>query len=105
MADAECTAQDLAGIRRFLTRVLGVAMVGVAAELLLLEHTDAWQQLIPLGLLGIGFVVLVVSAVRSTPATVRCFAGVMLLFVVSGVPGTVLHYEHPSLALRSEQHT
>lgn len=92
MTDREC--QDaLERLRRFLSLILAFGMVGVEAELLLIGHTDAWQQWIPLGLLGVGLVALVVQAVRPTPVRRRWFVGVMLLFVVSGAVGIALHYQ------------
>ena len=56
--------RDLQRLRRLLAVILAVGMVGVAAELLLLGHTEAWQQRIPLGLLALGLAALVASTLN-----------------------------------------
>jgi uncharacterized membrane protein YccC len=38
-------------LRRFLTGVVMVGVVGMAAELLLIGHTDGWYQFVPVVLL------------------------------------------------------
>ena len=67
--------------------------MGTAAELLLLEHTeDAWQ-LVPLGLLALGWVLLGVLTLRPSAVTVRLFQALMLAFVAGGLIGLGLHFD------------
>jgi hypothetical protein len=84
--------QALAAVRRFLlaTILLGVAAMDV--ELLLLGHVEGFGQLAPVVLLACGLAVLVWHAITPRAATVRAVQLVMMLFVVSGVAGIVLHY-------------
>jgi hypothetical protein len=66
--------------------------IGTAAELVLLEHTeDAWQ-IVPLGLLSVGWVLLGVLVARPSLVTARMFQTLMIAFVSSGLVGVGLHY-------------
>jgi hypothetical protein len=78
--------------RGLLLAVLLFGMVGIAIELLLLEHTEEFWQWVPIVLLALGIVAAVSVAVRASRATVRAFQGVMLLFVLAGAVGLFLHY-------------
>lgn len=87
---------DLAGgegrLRRAVTGLLAMALVGTGAELLLLEHyEDAWQ-LVPLALIALGLVVTAWRALRPGAASLRAFRGVMVLMIASGALGLFLHY-------------
>lgn len=79
-------------IRTFLLVTLTVGMIGMSAELLLIGHRETGQQQIPLALLGLGVVAAAWHAAAPRPTTVRALQVVMVLFVVSGVVGVVLHY-------------
>jgi hypothetical protein len=79
-------------MRAYLLATLGVGMIGMAAELLLIGHRETAQQQIPLALLGVGVAALVWHAAAPRVATVRVLQIVMLLFVLSGAVGVVLHY-------------
>jgi hypothetical protein len=67
-------------------------MVGVLAELLLLEHFDDVWQVTPLFLLVLGLVVLVWHARARSVLSTRILRAVMTLSVVSGLLGVFLHY-------------
>jgi hypothetical protein len=73
------------------TLVLGVT--GVGAELLLLEHTDGFKQLVPVTLLALGLMVLLWHAVSRRAASVRAIQITMALFVASGFIGMLWHYQ------------
>jgi hypothetical protein len=79
-------------MRAYLLATLGAGMGGMAAELLLIGHHESGQQLIPLALLGVGLVALAWHAAAPRPASVRALQMLMLLFVLSGAAGVVLHY-------------
>ena len=82
----------LSGIRVLLMGILLLGLVGTGVELLLLEHTDGFWQWNPLLLILISFVVLGWHAAdRQAPST-QVLRATMLLFVVSGATGIVLHY-------------
>ncbi len=85
----------LAALRRLLLGLLLFGLAGTATDLLLLAHyEDAWQ-LIPLVLVGIAALAAIgVAAGRPVPpvVAVRLFQATMLLLIVSGAAGMVLHY-------------
>lgn len=77
--------------RQLLLGLLAVGVLGLTAELVLLEHMEEAWQTVPLVLL-MSAVPLVVAAFR-TPGrlTLTALQGVMVLFVVAGAVGIVLH--------------
>lgn len=82
-------------------------MLGTGVELVLAKHSeDAWQ-LAPLVLLTIGILVLTPRPVRQRRGGLRVVQALMILFVVNGCIGIVLHYRaktefalerHPALS-------
>jgi hypothetical protein len=79
-------------LRRVLLALVLLGAVGLALELLLLEHFESWEQWIPLALLALVLVAGSMVAWRQSPATVRFFQAMMLLCVVAGIVGVFLHY-------------
>jgi len=79
--------------RRLILVVLVIGMAGIAAELLLLAHDEDWLQFIPLVLLALGVAALVVITVRPSAGAVRAWQGLAVLFVLSGLLGTGLHFQ------------
>lgn len=68
-------------------------MVGTLAELLLLEHfEDAWQWA-PIALLGAALLTMVWHALDRGPTTLNVLRGLMVLSVLSGAVGLLLHYK------------
>ena len=92
MSSADAEPATITTIRGILMVIFVVGLVGTATELLLLEHTEKLPQLIPLGLIAIGLVVLGWRFVDPRPASMRVLRGTMILFVVSGLVGILLHY-------------
>lgn len=83
----------LSTIRVLILAVLSFGIVGILVELLLLEHTDGFWQQVPLYLLGAGVAALVFHLVNRRSASVRVLQVTMLLFILSGVIGVILHYK------------
>jgi hypothetical protein len=85
----------LATLRRLLLAILLFGLVGTGTELLLIGHDeDAWQ-VIPLVVLTVAIVAtLTMLTTRSTRATAATglFRGAMVLLMLSGATGSVLHY-------------
>lgn len=83
----------LAALRRLLLWLLLFGLVGTATELVLMGHDeDAWQ-LIPLAVIAIASIASVAMAVtRHRAGLARVFRLAMILLIVSGGLGTVLHY-------------
>ncbi len=79
-------------VRLALLGILAIGLLGTGVELLLLKHTEDWWQWAPIVMLGVALIVNVAVALAPVAATVRALQGLMLLFVVTGVVGTWLHY-------------
>lgn len=73
--------------------VLVLGLTGLEIELVLLKHTDGVWQIVPLVLLGVGLVIALWYYRRRSAGDVVVLSCVMVLFIASGVAGTVLHYQ------------
>src|SRR5215208_1351141 len=80
-------------VRRGLLAILVLGLAGTEIELLLLKHTDGFWQILPLGLIGAGIVVVVWCAVTESPASQRVLDAVMIAFILSGTAGVLLHFQ------------
>ena len=80
-------------MRRLLTLVLIVGMLGTGAELVLLEHYETWQQWLPLAVLLLGFAVAVAVQLRPRRGSVVALRGVSAAFLLSGALGIYFHLE------------
>jgi hypothetical protein len=80
-------------VRIMVLAIFFLSLLGTGAELLFLEHTGGWQQLIPLVLFVMSLLVLGWHAWERKSASIRVFQITMLLMVLSGAFGGVLHYE------------
>lgn len=85
--------RTLTQVRAILLMTLLVGIIGTTTELWLLDHTEGWQQQLPLVLLGGGLLACVVHAVRPSAGTIRLVQVMMLLFGFSGALGVLLHYK------------
>jgi hypothetical protein len=92
---APSAPRTLAALRRLLLGLLLLGLAGTATDLLLLAHyEDAWQ-LLPLVIIGFAALAAIGVAVpRPVPpvVAVRLFQATMLLLIISGAAGMVLHY-------------
>jgi hypothetical protein len=85
----------LGTLRRLLLGLLLFGLVGTATELLLMGHDEDGWQLIPLVVLALAMITsLAMLATGPVPATapIRLFQGSMVLLILSGAMGSVLHY-------------
>jgi hypothetical protein len=80
-------------LRRLLLAILVFGMTATSADLLLLDHVEDTKQLIPLALIALAGTLLVWRAVRGGAGPLRLFQLTMVLFVLAGITGTVLHYQ------------
>ena len=78
-------------IRRLLMPLLLLGMVGLAAELVLLEHTEDTLQWVPLVALAVSFLLALAVAARPGRGVIRAFQAVMAACVVAGAVGFYLH--------------
>lgn len=79
-------------VRRWMFWVLVLGFIGTEAELLLLEHYDDPWQFVPLLLMVLGFAALLWHTKRRHTASLRAFRAVMMLFILAGFIGLVLHF-------------
>ena len=78
-------------IRQALFWVFLAGVTGIVAELLLSKHYEDFWQLVPLVLLGAA-VPLAVAGMRGGPRRLQAFRVLMVLFLASGIIGTMQHY-------------
>lgn len=79
-------------MRALLLGVLAVGMIGMALDLVLLEHyEDAWQMP-PLVLAGLGLVAVAWTAAGPGARAVLTLRILMILFIAAGALGLILHF-------------
>ena len=79
-------------LRRVLLAIWVFGLLGVAAELVLLEHYEDFKQFIPFVVIAGGLGAAAWLVTRPGRAATRAFGAVVVLFVLSGLIGLVLHY-------------
>jgi hypothetical protein len=79
-------------LQRVLLAIWVFGLLGVALELVLLEHYEDLKQFIPFVVIAMGLIVAMWLVTRPGPAAQRAFAFTSGLFGVSGLIGLVLHY-------------
>jgi hypothetical protein len=80
-------------LRRLLLGLMLLGMLGLMAELLLLEHyEDVWQW-VPLVSLAVGFLLALAVWMRPGRGTLRAFRAVSALYVAAGALGVYLHLD------------
>ena len=90
--DPRSVDRILTVVRRGLVLILVLAMVGILAELLLVEHfEDAWQ-FVPLVLLVLGLAGLAWHVRAPSRASLRTLRSLMTAFMIAGLIGFVLHF-------------
>jgi hypothetical protein len=77
--------------RRWALYLLLFGMVGVALELILLEHVEDPWQWAPLALLGAGTLVAGAVAMRPWPRALKGLRTLMFVYVLAGGLGVYLH--------------
>jgi hypothetical protein len=89
--------KTIAFVRKALLAIFVLAVVGTAAELLLLGHFEGLSQYVPLVLLALSMLVLGWYAVSRNRASLRAFQVLNILFVAGGTLGMYLHYQGNAL--------
>jgi hypothetical protein len=80
-------------IRRLLLALVLIGAAGLAAELLLLEHTESATQWLPLLVIAAIFITSLALLARPSRRLLRLFQGVMALAVLIGGLGVYLHFD------------
>ena len=78
--------------RCLILAILLFGMLGVLAELYLIEHNEDWWQLVPMYLLVVGPLAVVWTMARPAAASLRSFQLLMTLYVIAGIIGIYQHY-------------
>ncbi|MBA3657680.1 MAG: hypothetical protein H0W69_10055 [Gemmatimonadaceae bacterium] len=81
--------------RSYRTLLLGIILIGILglqAELLLLDHADSFTQWIPHFTLLVGLLSVALVFFKPTALTIKFFRAVMAAFMAIGVLGLYLHY-------------
>ena len=81
-----------AWFRRVLVLLLGFGLIGLLADLLLLKHFEEFWQVAPLLLIGLALASIVWYSLGGGAASLRLLRAMMMLFIVAGMAGVVLHY-------------
>jgi hypothetical protein len=91
ISDRPSERATLTGLRRLLLALVIVGMLVTAADLLLLEHYEDAAQMPPLALITIGLPIagLAWAGGRKTLVVFQVW---MILFVLTGMLGIVMHY-------------
>lgn len=93
------TATPLSGraswmrLRRLLVATALAGCAGTGVELLLLGHTEGWQQVVPLVLLALAIGALLWHLLSSQGIALKTLKAVMWLCIVSGAAGVALHFQ------------
>lgn len=80
-------------LRDLFLAVIVIGMLGLTAELLLMEHTESWEQWIPIVALALGVGVTLWLRLHTSRASVRVFTTLMALYLGAGLLGVYFHYE------------
>lgn len=83
----------LPAIRMIILAIFLIGSIGTGTELLLLGHTETIWQCLPLVLISLSFVSLIAHALVRKGVTIRVFQVIMILFIMAGLIGLMLHYQ------------
>jgi hypothetical protein len=96
LLSASAPEGTIATLRTLLLAILLFGMIGTGTELLLIGHDEDVWQWIPLVMLGIAILAsvgMLASGNRKATGMTRWFRAAMVLLIVSGALGSVLHYQ------------
>jgi hypothetical protein len=88
----DATSDPLRTVRRLLQAILAIGLGGTALELVLLEHYEEAAQLLPLAIIAVALAVLAMYAAAPAAGVLRLFRLVMVVQLLLGGVGVVLHY-------------
>lgn len=80
-----------ASLPQLLLLIVFIGVVGLQVELALLRHAESFTQWIPHVALFIGLLGTALVYFRPRPATLKVFQLVMLMFLIVGIVGVILH--------------
>ena len=89
--DSEASWRETS-LRQILLLLVLIGVAGLLAELLLLGHTESFNQWIPLIVLIVGTFSTLAVMFRPGYRSIRLFQWIMASFVMAGILGLYLHY-------------
>lgn len=91
--EGRAPGDDSGRLRRVLLALMLLGMLGLGAELLLLEHYHSPWQWVPLVALALGVVAALAVWVRPGRAALHAFRVLSALYVAAGAVGVYLHIQ------------
>lgn len=91
--DIEYARDDIGLLRRLLLGLMVIGILGLEAELVLLEHVESVGQWIPVVSLGLGLLLTLAVWLRPARGTLRAFRALCAVFVAAGALGVYLHMD------------
>ncbi len=82
----------LARVRRLVLALVGAGMIGLIIELALLAHDEDINQFIPFVVAATSVIAIAWHILRPHRASVRAVQAAMLITIIAGLTGVVLHY-------------
>jgi len=82
----------LDNIRNLLLYLCALGLLGTGVELLLMEHTEEFTQLIPLIVIGIGLVSIIAHKILNSKGSLLFIKSIMLVTAISGFAGMIFHF-------------
>jgi hypothetical protein len=79
-------------VRRLLLALLLFGLCGTTAELWLMDHFEDWKQILPFAAIGLAALTLLWFGFSRSAGATRTFRVCMLLLMLAGATGTILHY-------------
>ena len=79
-------------LRQLVLALVFVGLVGLEIELALLRHAESFSQLIPHIVMIVGLIFTVAVYLRPGSATLRAFQAMMIVFLLIGALGIILHF-------------
>jgi hypothetical protein len=80
-------------LRRLLLATALAGSAGTGVELLLLGHTEGWQQQVPVALLALAVGTLLWHPLSGQGIALKMLKAVMWLCILSGAAGVALHFQ------------
>ena len=89
------------GLRRAVAALVTFGLLGISAELLLIDHFESLGQQLPLAVLPVAAVLLTPIALGFEPRSAATLRAVLAIVVVAGLAGVALHL-YESWAFQAE---
>jgi hypothetical protein len=91
-APTDTGSPTLALLRRFVLALLALGLVGTTVELALLDHVESAPQFLPFIAIALSAAAIVWHLASPRGVTVRAIQIAMVLMIITGLTGLVLHY-------------